>query len=244
MDDEHVTNDQPAATNAENKGFSLSLKVIVAVVAIAIIAFFAYSLAQQGAISDNNVNENISATGQTETPNTQAVTESDTASHEDLFEQGNAYFQAGQVEEAVAAYKKAIALKPDYQAAYANLGVAYYQLEQLDLAAVQYETALELDPNDGEVAYNLGALQLQQALLSGKPPDPERVSEAIAQLEHALELAPDLAEPHFSLGVAYETLLEEDKAIQQFERFLAKDSGKDPRASQEAQRYLESLKSQ
>jgi hypothetical protein len=53
-----------------------------------------------------------------------------------------------------------------------------------------------------------------------------------------------LAEPYFSLGVAYKTLNQKEKAIQAFETFLARYKGQDPRASQEAQQYLEALRQQ
>ena len=157
------------------------------------------------------------------------------------FELGNAYVRTGEWVKAVEAYKKTIELDPNYQTAYANLGVVYYQQGQFDLAVSQYEKALELDPNDGEVAYNLGALYLQQALATGGAPDMTLLDQAIAQLQHVQELNPDLAEPYFGLGVAYTVLERRDEAIQAFESFLARDTGQDPRASQEAQRYLQNL---
>ncbi len=160
------------------------------------------------------------------------------------FELGNTYVRTGEWAKAVQAYRKAIELDPNYQTAYANLGVVYYQQGQFDLAASQYEKALELDPNDGEVAYNLGALYLQQALATGGAPDLDRLNQAIAQLEYVQALDPDLAEPYFGLGVAYTVLERRADAIQAFETFLARDTGQDPRASQEAQRYLQDLREQ
>lgn len=164
------------------------------------------------------------------------------SSAETEFEAGNDFFQAGQLAEAVEAYKRAIALRPGHQAAYVNLGVAYYQQEEFDLAEAQYRKALELNPNDGEVAYNLGALYLQQALLKGEPPDQPAYNKAVEQLEQALYLAPDLAEPHFSLGVAYQGVAENQKAIEAFQKFLDLNPV-DQRAVEEAQRYLANLQS-
>lgn len=165
------------------------------------------------------------------------------SSAETEFEAGNDFFQAGEVAKAVEAYKRAIVLRPSHQAAYVNLGVAYYQQEEFDLAEAQYRKALELKPDDGEVAYNLGALYLQQALLKGEPPDQPAYSKAVKQLEQALYLAPDLAEPHFSLGVAYQGVAENQKAIEAFQKFLDLNPV-DQRAVQEAQRYLANLQSQ
>ncbi len=160
------------------------------------------------------------------------------------FDLANAYVKAGQWEQALTAYQKVIELDPNFQGAYANMGVVYYQLQQLDLAATQYQKALELNPNDGDVAYNLGALYLQQALSGGASPNPDLLAQAINQLKHATELKPQLAEPFFALGVAYASLNQPTEAIEAFETFLARDSGQDSRASQEAERYLKALRQQ
>lgn len=240
MDNENSLNDPSFIPEPESGGINTVWKIAVAVVAVVIIGFFVYPLLQR----PSNQGGDAVVDRQTTTTGSQTASELEGKSAQELFELGNSIVQSGQLQRAVEAYRKAIELDPDYQAAYANLGVVYYQLEQLDLAAQQYEKALELDPKDGDVAYNLGALKLQQALLSGGQPDPDLLEQAIDQLQQALELSPDLAEPHFSLGVAYAALNRTEDAIAAFERFLELDSGQDPRASQEARRYLESLKAQ
>jgi len=232
MSETVFTDEQPLPPAPESQGIGMVWKIVIAVVALGIIAISAYSFLQNqpGAQpqSQSQSSEN-SITG---------------SSAEELFQQGNAFVEAGQLQQAATAYQQAVEMDPEYQAAYANLGVVYYQLEQLDLAAQQYEKALEINPDDGDVAYNLGALRLQQALSGGGQPDEDLLNQAIDQLETALELSPDLAEPHFTLGVAYATLNRREEAIAAFEQFLEKDTGQDPRASQEAERYLESLKAQ
>jgi tetratricopeptide (TPR) repeat protein len=172
-----------------------------------------------------------------------ATAQANPDSAQSQFDLGNAYVKAGQWQPALVAYQKVIELDPTFQGAYANMGVVYYQLGQLDLAAAQYQKALELNPNDGDVAYNLGALYLQQAL-SGGSPQPDLLNQAITQLKHATELKPDLAEPFFALGVAYKTLNQKAEAIESFETFLARYSGQDSRASQEAEQYLQLLRQQ
>lgn len=179
------------------------------------------------------------STGNTSPIETPLPATNDTA--EDQFRLGNEYYEAGQLEEAAEAYQKAIKLNPEYQGAYANLGVTYYQLQKFDLAASQYEKALELNPADGEVAYNLGALYLQQALTMNASPDPDLLNKSVAQLQQALEISPELAEPHFTLGVAYFFLGDKEKATDAFETYLSMSGGKDPLAKQEAERYLQEL---
>ncbi len=156
------------------------------------------------------------------------------------FEDGNGYYKTGKLEEAAAAYQRAIELNPNYQDAYANLGVVYYRLEKFDLAETQYKKALTLKSSDGDTAYNLGALYLQQALMKGSPPDKEAFKRAINQLEQALTVSPNLYEPYFSLGVAYKTIGEKAKAIESFQKFLASNP-QDSQAVQETNRYLGEL---
>jgi len=152
-------------------------------------------------------------------------------------------YKQNQWSQAVAAFHKVIELDPTYQAAYANLGAAYHRQNNLDLAIAQYQKALELDPDDGEVVYNLAAVYIQQATQGGQP-DPALLNQAIEQLNRALELSPNSAEPYFGLGVAYAALNQPQQAIAAFESFLERDTGDDPRAQQEAERYLQLLRGQ
>ncbi|MCB0162881.1 MAG: tetratricopeptide repeat protein [Anaerolineae bacterium] len=163
------------------------------------------------------------------------------ATAEDHFRRGNEYYETGQLDQAVEAYQKAIELNPEYQGAYANLGVTYYQQQKFDLAASQYEKALELNPTDGEVAYNLGALYLQQALTVNGSPDADLLTKSVTQLQQALDISPDLAEPHFTLGVAYYFLEDKQKATEAFETYLSMSGGEDTLAKEEAERYLQEL---
>lgn len=222
MEDNH-----DAIVDNEIRKVGLSWRILVGLVAIAIIGFLAYPFLQE------QLNRSASPSAQ-----------SDSNSAESQFNTGNAYYEAGDWEQAILAYKRAIELDPSYQAAYANLGVTYYQQQKFDLAALQYQKALELNPNDGEVAYNLGALYLQQALSQSESPDPVLINQAIEQLNKAMEISPNLAEPHFSLGVAHMALGQQEKAIENFETYLTLDPNKSSQASQEAQRYLQDLRAQ
>ena len=244
MNNEHAAHEEsdPTASLEETKNQRLGGRTIIAVIALVIIAVLAYPFIQEQLNSNPNTSAKVSPESQTLVTAPEATAQANPDSAQAQFELGNAYVQAGQWDQALAAFQKAIELDPNFQGAYANLGVVYYQLEKLDLAASQYKKALELDPNDGDVAYYLGALYLQQALLNNNPANPDLLNQAIAQLEHARELDPNLAEPYFSLGVAYNALNQPEEAIQAFETFLERDSGQDPRASQEAKRYLEALR--
>ncbi len=244
MDNEPIFEDPlDEAAEAEGKGLGLIWIVIIAVIIVGFLGFGISTLLRQGSTpvstetsSETQRSGDASSSAQDNSVNPNSAREQ--------FQQGNAFVERGEFTEAIAAYNRAIEIDPEYQDVYANLGVVYYQLEQLDLAAENYEKALSLDPTDGDVTYNLGALNLQRALINATGPDQELLNIAIDQLNKALELSPELAEPHFTLGVAYLSQQQTDEAIQAFETFLAKDTGKDPRASQEAQNYLNTLKAQ
>jgi len=160
---------------------------------------------------------------------------------ETLFQQGQAYYQAGQWDQAIATYQQLIELDPEYQSAYVNLGDAYYQRNQLDLAVEAYQKAIDLDPEDADVAYNLGAAYLQQAL-SVEGGDQAGIEKAIEQIEHAIKLNPELPHPYYGLGAAYHILGDNTQAIENYEKFLELDDGSDERATSTAQQTLEQLK--
>lgn len=179
---------------------------------------------------------------ESEASNTDATTvEVPDASPEALFELGQTHYHAGEWDQAIAVYQKVIELDSSYQSAYVNLGDAYYQRGQLDLAVQSYKQAILIVPDDAEVAYNLGAAYLQQAI-SGGQLNEAGVAEAIAQIEQAIELDPELPHPYYALGAAYQLSGQPDLAIENFERFLELDDGSDSRATTEAQRILAELK--
>jgi tetratricopeptide (TPR) repeat protein len=172
----------------------------------------------------------------------QTAVEADPRSATGFFELGNAHAASGQWSQAVDAYRGAIELDPNYLSAYANLGVAYYQLQDLEQAAGAYQQALAIDPNDADVTYNLGALYLQQALSSSNSPSQAELQPAIDQIDKAISLNPELAPPHFSLGVVYMTLRDTTRAIAEFEAFQRLDSGTDPEATRLAANFLSQLR--
>jgi tetratricopeptide (TPR) repeat protein len=256
MNNEDSLNSQKAITKPDSdqtdpspsqdtKSVSLIGRILIVVIAVVALALLIYPRLQQQSQSTAPPLQDAAAP-ETE-PNLtapEATAQANPDSAEAQFSLGNSYAQTGQWNQAITAYQEAIELDPSYQAAYANLGVVYYQQGQFDRAATQYEKALELDPDDTEVAYNLGVLYLQQALGGGGDIDADRLNQAVDQLESVREANPDLAEVYFSLGVAYTFLNQREEAIQAFETFLARDTGQDPRAGQEAQDYLERLRAE
>jgi tetratricopeptide (TPR) repeat protein len=89
---------------------------------------------------------------------------------------GNAAYNKGDLDTAIADYTKAIELKPDDAEAYYNRGVAYGDKKLDDQAIADYTKAIELKPDDVDaVAYR------------GK----KLYDQAIADYTKAIELKPD-----------------------------------------------------
>ena len=228
-DDERASASHSAETSTVQ--IPLIWRVVAIIVAAVIIVALLWPLFTQEpeaptTITSNNVPEAPQLTG----------------SAEELFQQGQEYYLAGQFDQAIQVYQRVVELDPNHQSAYVNLGDSYYQKSQLDQAIEAYQKAIDLDPDDADVAYNMGAALLQQAVGSGQF-DQEALQKAIDQITHATELNPQLPHPYYGLGEAYNLLGDTEQAIQNFERFLELDNGSDNQATTIAQDRLEQLKS-
>ena len=65
----------------------------------------------------------------------------------DVLELGSAHYGKGQLDEAIAEYRKAVELDPDIADSHNNLGLALYGKGQLDEAIAEYRKAIELGPD-------------------------------------------------------------------------------------------------
>ncbi len=101
--------------------------------------------------------------------------------------------QEGQLEAAVVAYRKELALTPNSVAARVRLGETLLELNRPEEATEVLDEALELDPTSAAAMAALG-----QAALSAK-----RYNEAILLFETALAAAPQATRLHYPLGLAY-----------------------------------------
>ena len=116
----------------------------------------------------------------------------------------------GRLDEAVAEYRKALEIKPDYAEAINDLGVVLFAKGDLEAAIAQYRKALEIQPGSAKIRYNLG----NALALHGK------LDEAIAQYRKALEIAPDDLEVFNNLGMALGKNGQLDEAIAQYRKAL------------------------
>jgi Flp pilus assembly protein TadD len=120
--------------------------------------------------------------------------------------------------DAIAEYRRAIELKPDYPQAHFNLGCELEKIPgRMNDAIAEYREAVRLEPNFGEAQGNLGGA------LAGIP---GRLGEALGHLEAAVRLEPDSAEAHNNLGSALaETPGRQGEAVAQFDQSLRLNPG-------------------
>jgi tetratricopeptide (TPR) repeat protein len=162
------------------------------------------------------------------------------SSKEAHFKLGTLWARAQLFAPAEIAFQQAIALDARYTDAHANLGVVYYQMGRLPDALQEFNTALSQHPDDADVHHNKGNVLVQQAL-EASPPDDKLLGQAIDEYKRALEIDPNLAQAHFSLGAVYFIQNEKSSAMAEFDQFLALDDGSDPAATSAAQSYLQQL---
>jgi eukaryotic-like serine/threonine-protein kinase len=98
----------------------------------------------------------------------------------------------GQFDEAIAAYREALRLKPDDYLICRALGVALHSQGKFDEAVAAYREILRLRPDDYKTYTNLGHTLERQG----------KLDEAIAALRAALRIKPDFYAAHVNLGIA------------------------------------------
>ena len=117
---------------------------------------------------------------------------------------GNVLNEEGEAEAAIASYRKAMEVKPDFSGAYLNLGNVLKGAGEVEEAIASYRKAIEVKPDFVEAYLNLGNV-LKEA---------GEVEEAIASYRKAIEVKPDFADAYFALGFVMKEEGEIDEARQ------------------------------
>jgi protein O-mannosyl-transferase len=136
---------------------------------------------------------------------------------------GLACEQLGRPREAMAHYKKAVQLRPQYVAARYNLGLLLQEAGLLQAAMDQYEEAVRIKPTFAQAHCNLGALLASAG----------RFDEAISHLEEGARLDPE-AGTYINLVDAYVQTGRREDAIRAAEQAIgvARENGQQEMAEQ------------
>ena len=114
------------------------------------------------------------------------------------------------VDEAVAYYKKATAINPNFVQVYNNLGNMFQKLDRLGEALKYYKTATQIDPDYLQVQSNLAAIYIRIG----------RLDEAIDCYQHILRVDPSSFEAENNLGAVYSSLHQIERARDHYKRAL------------------------
>ena len=129
------------------------------------------------------------------------------------YRKGERLAKNGQFTEAVAAYRQAIRLEPDYPQAYYEMGLAYAGLNQYPDAVKAFKEAARLQPEMGLIYENLGVVYIKMG----------QWREARDALATAIRLNPDSPEAHYNLGLANGKLNQDQEARTQFAEAIRLD---------------------
>jgi tetratricopeptide (TPR) repeat protein len=134
---------------------------------------------------------------------------------EHWFQRGLALEETGApVEEAVAAYRKAIEANPNSSGALVNLGTIAFRMRRMKEAADYYARAMQADPSYPLAHFNLGNLHDEQA----------NFETARTHYLEAIRLNPRYADAYFNLALLCERNNELLQAIGYWNAYLKLDS--------------------
>ena len=124
---------------------------------------------------------------------------------------GAIYVGLGQLDDAVKAYNKALAFKPDYAGAHYNMGIALQVQGKLEEAIEAYNKALAIKPDYADAYNNMGNVLKEQG----------KLDEAIGAYNKALAIKPDYADAYYNMGTALKEQGKLDEAIGAYNKALA-----------------------
>ena len=120
--------------------------------------------------------------------------------------QGISFAQSNQLDQAIACFREAVNINPEYVDAYYNLGIALDQQEKSEEAIASFERAIQINPEYTNAYYNLGLILTRQ----------DKYAEAEVQLNQALNLSPQDFDCHLAMG---NVLLEQSKYSEAIESY-------------------------
>jgi len=125
-----------------------------------------------------------------------------------LYQQANTYIAENKLEEAIACYRKSIALVPTLGDAYQKWGNLLVKTGQLEAAIATYQQAIKLSPEDSWSYNSLGGIFIKL----------ERWEEAVPVCQQAVRLDPNSFWDYNNLGLALTKLERWEEAIEAYEK--------------------------
>jgi protein O-GlcNAc transferase len=124
---------------------------------------------------------------------------------------GNTLRGAKRFEDALAAYDKAIALRPDYADALYNRGITLMDLRRFEEALASYDKVIALEPGYAKALNNRG--NVLQVL--------KRFEQAVASYDRAVAVEPGYIDAFYNRGMALQELKRFDEALASADAVIA-----------------------
>ena len=141
-----------------------------------------------------------------------SVTSRNILAHHNL---GAAYAAKGELDKAIAQYRKALSFSPGYADAHYNLALALEWKGLFADAAGEYERCLDINVNDVSARYH-HALVLQ---------DMGKLDEAAAEYGRVLSVEPENVDALYNLGAVYSRQGAVEQAVRMYRKALAVNPG-------------------
>lgn len=129
---------------------------------------------------------------------------------EDWKKEADKFKVAGKLEEAIAAYQKAIDGDPNNANLYFDLGIVYYNAKRYQEAVAAYDKIIEKDPTLTN-AYHNKALSLGKA---------GRFQEAVTTYKHYINLVPNEPDSFYGLAQALQAGGDKQGALENFRKYV------------------------
>ena len=134
---------------------------------------------------------------------------------------GNEFFKAGDTDNAIQEYRRALELNPNNAEAHLRLGFLMYNAKRMyEEGMSHYNQALKANPNDPRIHHDLGMALLHQRQFDRAI---EHLSQALQGMPNGLDIQYNLVGMHFNLALAYSFAERPEEAITHFSEVVRLD---------------------
>lgn len=129
---------------------------------------------------------------------------------EDYLNEAEWYKKENKYDQALAAYRKVLAIDPDNLSAQFNAAIEFFRQQEYDQAVVHFIRVLQLDPTVAQAHFNLGLIYSIQ----------EKIPQSINEFKKAVHYNPSYEKAHLYLANAFKKNAQFEEAISAYNHLL------------------------